>query len=58
MINWCIENPVKGQPLNPDDPCLRTLEAYVISQRNGHRVGLRQALSSMAYGSWHPGQPP
>ena len=35
MINWCIENPVKGQPLNPDDPCLRTLEAYIISQRNG-----------------------
>ena len=35
MINWCIENPVKGQPLNPDDPCLRALEAYVISRRNG-----------------------
>jgi hypothetical protein len=27
MINWCIENPVKGQPLSPDDPRLRALEA-------------------------------
>jgi thiosulfate dehydrogenase len=35
MINWCIENPVKGQPFNPDDPRLRALEAYIISQRNG-----------------------
>jgi len=35
MINWCIENPAKGQPLSPDDPRLRALEAYIISQRNG-----------------------
>jgi hypothetical protein len=35
MINWCIENPVKGQPLSPDEPRLRALEAYIISQRNG-----------------------
>jgi thiosulfate dehydrogenase len=35
MINWCIENPVKGRPLSPDDPRLRALEAYIIAQRNG-----------------------
>jgi thiosulfate dehydrogenase len=35
MINWCIENPVKGKPLGPDDPKLRALEAYIIAQRNG-----------------------
>ena len=35
MINWCIENPVKGKPLNPDDRRLRALEAYIIAQRNG-----------------------
>ena len=35
MINWCIENPIKGKPLSPDDPRLRALEAYIISQRNG-----------------------
>jgi cytochrome c peroxidase len=35
MINWCIENPVKGKPLSPDDPRQRALEAYIIAQRNG-----------------------
>ena len=35
MINWYIENPVKGKPLGPDDPRLRALEAYIIAQRNG-----------------------
>jgi thiosulfate dehydrogenase len=35
MINWCIENPVKGKPLSPDDPRLRALEAYILAQRNG-----------------------
>jgi thiosulfate dehydrogenase len=34
-INWCIENPVKGQALSPDDRRLRALEAHIISQRNG-----------------------
>jgi len=25
MINWCIENPVKGKPLSLDDPrCARS----------------------------------
>ena len=35
MINWRIENPVKGQPFNPDNPRLRALAAHIISQRNG-----------------------
>jgi hypothetical protein len=35
MINWCIENPVKGKPRSPDDPKLRALEAYITTQRNG-----------------------
>jgi thiosulfate dehydrogenase len=35
MINWCIENPVKGKPLNGDDPKLRALEAYILAQRKG-----------------------
>jgi thiosulfate dehydrogenase/tetrathionate reductase SoxA/TsdA-like protein len=33
MINWCIENPVKGRTLTPDDPKLRALEAYILAQR-------------------------
>ena len=47
MINWCIENPVKGQPLNPDDPCLHARGLHHFATQR-HRVGLRQALSSMA----------
>jgi hypothetical protein len=35
MINWCIENPVKGKTLSADDPRLRALEAYILAQRNG-----------------------
>ena len=35
MINWCIENPVKGKPLHDDDRRLRALEAYIIAQRKG-----------------------
>jgi thiosulfate dehydrogenase len=35
MINWCIENPVKGKTLSPYDPKMRALEAYIIAQRKG-----------------------
>jgi thiosulfate dehydrogenase len=35
MINWCIENPVKGKPLPDDDRRLRALEAYILAQRKG-----------------------
>jgi thiosulfate dehydrogenase len=35
MINWCIENPLKGKPLQENDPVLRSLEAYILSTRKG-----------------------
>ncbi len=35
MINWCIENPVRGATLAPDDPKMRALEAYILAQRKG-----------------------
>jgi hypothetical protein len=35
MINWCIENPVRGKPLHDDDTRLKALEAYIIAQRKG-----------------------
>jgi thiosulfate dehydrogenase len=35
MINWCIEHPAKGKPLADDDPKLRAMEAYIMSQRAG-----------------------
>jgi cytochrome c len=35
MINWCIEQPVRGKRLKPDDPKMRALEAYIMAQRSG-----------------------
>ena len=35
MINWCIDNPVRGERLEPDDPRMRALEAYIMAQRSG-----------------------
>jgi len=35
MINWCIEQPVRGKRLEADDPRMRALEAYIIAQRSG-----------------------
>lgn len=35
MINWCIEQPVRGKRLEPDDPKMRALEAYIMAQRTG-----------------------
>jgi cytochrome c len=38
MINWCIENPVKGRPLTDDDDRLRAIEAYIYAQRKGTKL--------------------
>ena len=35
MIHWCIEQPVRGTHLEPDDPRMRALEAYILAQRSG-----------------------
>ncbi|MBN1590508.1 MAG: hypothetical protein JW888_13415 [Pirellulales bacterium] len=35
MINWCIENPVRGKKLAPDSAEMRALEAYIMAQRKG-----------------------
>ena len=35
MINWCIEHPLRGVGLAPDDPRMRALEAYIYAQRKG-----------------------
>jgi len=35
MVNWCIENPCRGKKLEPDDPKMRAVEAYIMSQRKG-----------------------
>lgn len=38
MINWCIENPVKGKALPDDSRTMRALEAYILAQRKGQKL--------------------
>ena len=35
MIDWCVENPVRGQHMDPNGPKMRALEAYIMAQRKG-----------------------
>ncbi len=35
MINWCIRNPLEGEPLALDDPTMVALEAYITHERQG-----------------------
>lgn len=35
MINWCVENPVRGRPFADDSIQLRALEAFLLAQRQG-----------------------
>ena len=35
MINWCLEHPVRAKPMDADDPRMRAMEAYIVSQRAG-----------------------
>ncbi|HEX8700004.1 MAG TPA: cytochrome C, partial [Myxococcaceae bacterium] len=38
MINWCIQNPVRGKPLADDDPKLKAMEAYIYAKRKGVKL--------------------
>lgn len=38
MINWCIQNPLEGQPLAADDPKMVALEAYMTWERRGVKL--------------------
>ena len=35
MINWCIQNPLEGEPLAADDPRMIALQAYINHERRG-----------------------
>lgn len=35
MINWCIQNPLEGAPLELNDPKLTAMEAYINYERRG-----------------------
>ena len=43
MIDWCIENPVRGEHLDPNGPGMRALEAYIMAEQ-GRSHELREAL--------------
>ena len=38
MINWCLRNPLKGQPLALDDPKMVALVAYATYERRGVKL--------------------
>ncbi|WP_027158955.1 c-type cytochrome [Methylobacter luteus] len=38
MINWCIRNPLEGQPLAADDPKMTALQAYMTHERRGVKL--------------------
>ncbi len=35
MVNWCIINPLEGDPLDEDERRMKALEAYILAQRAG-----------------------
>ena len=35
MINWCLQIPLEGKPLPPDDPRMVAMEAYLAYERRG-----------------------
>ena len=35
MINWCLRNPLEGDPLPLDDPKLTAIESYITYERRG-----------------------
>ncbi len=38
MINWCLKNPLEGQPLAADDPKMIALQTYVTYERRGVKL--------------------
>ncbi|MDD1608851.1 MAG: cytochrome C [Methylococcaceae bacterium] len=38
MVNWCLRNPLEGQPLAADDPKMTALVAYITSERKGVKL--------------------
>jgi thiosulfate dehydrogenase len=35
MINWCLQNPLEGEPMALDDPRMVAMEAYAAWERRG-----------------------
>jgi cytochrome c len=35
MINWCMRNPLEGEPMAADDPRMVAMQAYLAKERKG-----------------------
>ncbi len=35
MVNWCIQNPLEGMPLDAEDPEMIAIHAYIAKERKG-----------------------
>lgn len=38
MVNWCLRNPLQGQPLAADDPKMTAILAYIAWERRGVKL--------------------
>lgn len=38
MINWCIQNPLEGEKLAPDDPRMFAIQTYITHERRGVKL--------------------
>ncbi len=38
MINWCIMNPLEGEPLALDDPDMTAIQSYIHYERRGVKL--------------------
>ncbi|HXY59227.1 MAG TPA: cytochrome C [Methylocystis sp.] len=38
MVNWCIQNPLEGKALSPEDPKMTALLAYIAYERRGVKL--------------------
>jgi len=38
MINWCLRNPLEGQPLAADDSKMVAIQAYITYERRGVKL--------------------
>ena len=38
MVNWCLRNPLEGEPLKADDPRMTAMLAYIAYERRGVKL--------------------
>lgn len=38
MVNWCLRNPLEGEPLAADDPKMTALLSYITFERRGVKL--------------------